>query len=551
VVVFNSNGGNSTNTVTGSAVTPALLVATPATLNYGAVAVGNSTQATLVVTNKGGLAITNGSATITGGPFAVVSGTPFTVPGLGGTNVVISFTPTTAGNFSNAVVFASNGGGSTNALVGTGAVMPSASFVGSPTSGGTPLLVSFNDSSTGTITNRFWNFGDGTITNTTSITLTHTYISAGTYTVSLTVSGPVGTNTATRGGYVVVTTVPGLLAVTPTSLSFGSLITGQTNTKPFQLVNNGGLMLNGSALAAAPFSLSSGTPFTLAPGQTGLVQVAFIPTTGGSFSNVVVFTSNGGNSTNTVTGSAVTPGLLAASPPSVNYGTIAVGTNAQATFVVTNQGGLAISNGTATITGGPFAVVSGTPFAIPGFSSTQVVISFTPVAAGNFSNAVVFASSGGGSTNALMGTGAVVPVAGFVGNPTNGAWPLLVSFTDNSTGTITNRFWNFGDGATSNTTLTNLAHSYGAAGSNTVSLTVSGPLGTDTLGQPNYIIVTNLGPVTITIAVSGTQVQLTWPAGTLQSAVVVTGPYTNIVGAASPYKLPPAEAARFFRVLVQ
>jgi hypothetical protein len=55
----------------------------------------------------------------------------------------------------------------------------------------------------------------------------------------------------------------------------------------------------------------------------------------------------------------------------------------------------------------------------------------------------------------------------------------------------------------------------------------------------------------ITIAVSGTQVQLSWPSGTLQTAVLATGPYTNIVGAASPYKVAPSEAARFFRVQVQ
>jgi PKD repeat protein len=180
-----------------------------------------------------------------------------------------------------------------------------------------------------------------------------------------------------------------------------------------------------------------------------------------------------------------------------------------------------------------------------------VVVSFAPLTAGNFSNAALFASSGGGSTNSLVGTGAVVPVASFVGNPTNGAWPLLVSFIDSSTGTITNRFWNFGDSVTTNATLTNLTHNYGAPGTNTVSLTVSGPVGTNTVSQPNYIIVTNIGPVTIAIAVSGTQVQLTWPSGTLQTAVLATGPYTNIAGAASPYKVAPSEAARFFRVQVQ
>jgi PKD repeat protein len=60
-----------------------------------------------------------------------------------------------------------------------------------------------------------------------------------------------------------------------------------------------------------------------------------------------------------------------------------------------------------------------------------------------------------------------------------------VSFTDASTGTITARLWDFGDGATS--TATNPTHSY-AAGTFSVSLTVNGPGGTDTLTKPNLIV---------------------------------------------------------------
>ncbi|HEV2392215.1 MAG TPA: choice-of-anchor D domain-containing protein [Verrucomicrobiae bacterium] len=549
-VVFSSNGGNSTNTVTGSAVTPGLLAVSPATVNYGTVAVGSNVQATLVVTNEGGLMITNGTVTVAAGPFAVVSGASFTVPGFGSSNVVVRFAPTSAGSFSNAAVFASSGGGSTNALLGVGAVAPVASFTASPTSGTPPLLVSFADTSTGTITNRLWNFGDGGITNTTLSGVNHSYAAVGTYAVSLTVNGPVGTNTLARPGYVVVTNVPALLALSPASWAYGSLITGQSSNKIFQVVNNGGQTLNGTATTATPFSISAGSPFTVSPGQTGLVQVAFSPTTGGSFSNVVVFRSNGGNSTNTVTGSAVTPGLLVVSPASINYGTVAVGSNVQAILVITNEGGLMITNGTVTVAPGPFAVVSGASFTVPGFGSSNVVVRFAPTSAGSFSNAAVFASSGGGSTNALLGVGAVAPVASFTGTPTSGAWPLLVSFTDSSTGTITNRFWNFGDGVTTNTTGTNLTHGYGATGTNTVTLTVSGPVGTNTLTEAGYIVVTNAGPVTITISVSGNQAMLTWPIGTLQTAVQVMGPYTNIVGATSPYPVTPSEAARFFRIQV-
>ena len=44
------------------------------------------------------------------------------------------------------------------------------------------------------------------------------------------------------------------------------------------------------------------------------------------------------------------------------------------------------------------------------------------------------------------------PVADFTGSPTTGTAPLAVTFNDNSTGTISNWFWDFGDSSTTNVT---------------------------------------------------------------------------------------------------
>src|SRR5207245_5615686 len=109
-------------------------------------------------------------------------------------------------------------------------------------------------------------------------------------------------------------------------------------------------------------------------------------------------------------------------------------------------------------------------------------------------NVFVLTSNGGNSTNNLSGTGAFVPVASFSAAPLIGPWPLTVSFTDSSTGTITNRFWDFGDGSTSNTAASSLSHTYSQAGTNTVSLTVSGPVGTNTLSKVGYVVVSNPQP---------------------------------------------------------
>lgn len=79
-------------------------------------------------------------------------------------------------------------------------------------------------------------------------------------------------------------------------------------------------------------------------------------------------------------------------------------------------------------------------------------------------------------------------VADFNASPTSGTAPLTVDFTDKSTGGITSWAWNFGDGATS--TQQSPTHTYTDPGTYTVSLTVTGPAGSDTGTKNNYISVT-------------------------------------------------------------
>jgi PKD repeat protein len=64
---------------------------------------------------------------------------------------------------------------------------------------------------------------------------------------------------------------------------------------------------------------------------------------------------------------------------------------------------------------------------------------------------------------------------------------LTVTFTNTSTGPITNQFWQFGDGGTSS--LVNPSHTYTTGGKFSVTLTVSGLYGTDTLVASNLITV--------------------------------------------------------------
>jgi PKD repeat protein len=78
---------------------------------------------------------------------------------------------------------------------------PVADFTGSPTAGSAPLTVTFNDASSGTVTNWNWDFGDSSTTNLTTNSVVHTY-AAGTYGVTLIVTGPDGVGTNTKAGYI-------------------------------------------------------------------------------------------------------------------------------------------------------------------------------------------------------------------------------------------------------------------------------------------------------------------------------------------------------------
>jgi PKD repeat protein len=173
---------------------------------------------------------------------------------------------------------------------------------------------------------------------------------------------------------------------------------------------------------------------------------------------------------------------------------------------------------------------------------------------------------GTGGMNAVTNTAYIVvanaPVAGFSGTPTNIFVTQTVTFTDASTGSITNWVWSFGDGASvTNITSASVGHAYAAAGSYTVSLTVTGSGGTSTSTRTSYVTVkakTALGGVTLSggkLVFSGTN----GPAGVqyrIMTATNVALPlaswtpvWTNVFAADGSYSYtntPGASASSFF-----
>jgi PKD repeat protein len=96
-----------------------------------------------------------------------------------------------------------------------------AGFGADPKTGARPLVVFFQDLSTGNPTSWSWIFGDGSTS--TEKNPVHTYMNAGSYSVKLKVSGPGGSNGLSRSNYIIVSGAPQptptpTVSPTPTSI---------------------------------------------------------------------------------------------------------------------------------------------------------------------------------------------------------------------------------------------------------------------------------------------------------------------------------------------
>ncbi|WP_281085411.1 PKD domain-containing protein, partial [Methanosarcina acetivorans] len=126
-------------------------------------------------------------------------------------------------------------------------------------------------------------------------------------------------------------------------------------------------------------------------------------------------------------------------------------------------------------------------------------------AAGDYTVNLTVTNAGGSDSEVKIGyitvsessTPEPEPVAAFTADVTSGSAPLTVNFMDQSTGTPTSWFWDFGDGA--NSTDQNPVHTYSAAGNYTVNLTVENAAGSDFELKSDYIKVSEASGSTVTL----------------------------------------------------
>lgn len=170
-------------------------------------------------------------------------------------------------------------------------------------------------------------------------------------------------------------------AVSPTGpVNFGSVGFGSFAEQTFTVSSSGGGMVTGAAAVTAPFSIVSGSPFTLSgAGATQAVRVRFTPTTSTTTASATVsFTANGdtisGIVTGTGTGSAadtIAPSIAITSPTSASTfvatgPSLALGGTASDNVGVTqvtwtnNRGGTGTAAGTTSWSVSAVALQAGT-----------------------------------------------------------------------------------------------------------------------------------------------------------------------------------------------
>jgi autotransporter-associated beta strand protein len=215
------------------------------------------------------------------------------------------------------------------------------------------------------------------------------------------------------------------------------------------------------AASSISSSTVSNTAGILAPGDIGTagkttITGGYVQTAGGTLAVDIGGTTQANTFTNlgsyydfvSVSGSATVAGLITANL--INGYTPSATT---AFTVLTGTGGLVANAGTLGYNGLIPVYTNGVLY---GGKYMQVLVAGNNLILTNYGVSVAALAAKFSPTNAV------------------GVAPATPTFTDNSTGVITNRHWNFGDGNTLDTTSTSVSHTYSVVGTYTVTLTVYG-----------------------------------------------------------------------------
>ncbi len=427
----NASGSPTVYSVQGTGV-EATFAISPPSLSFGNVVIGTNSVLQATVNNPGTSDLVISNITSSDGQFTFAPNT-FPVTILPGGNQIfdVTFTPTAAGLLTGSLTFAHNASGSPTvySVQGTGVEAtftispPNLSFGNVVIGTNSVLQATVNNPGTSDLVISNITSSDGQFTftpNTFPVTIlpggnqifdvTFTPTAAGLTTGSLTFAHNASGSPTVYS--VQGTGVEATFTISPPSLSFGNVVIG-TNSVLQATVNNPGtsdLVISNITSSDGQFTFAPNTfPVTILPGGNQIFDVTFTPAAAGLTTGSLTFAHNasGSPTSYSLQGNGVSP-TFQITPPNLNFGSVAIGSNATLQATVNNSGtsDLVISNLVSSNVQFTFAPNTFPITIIPG-GSQVFDVTFTPAAAGLTTGSLTFTHNASGSPTvySVQGTG--------------------------------------------------------------------------------------------------------------------------------------------------
>jgi hypothetical protein len=209
------------------------------------------------------------------------------------------------------------------------------------------------------------------------------------------------------------TAATSVLSVSPSSVAFGTVSVGSEVTKTVQLASTGtaSVTISGMAFSGSGISVSGlALPLTLAAGKDASLTITYKPSSAGTLAGSVSIASNASDPSEVVglSGTATTSptSALTATPSSIAFGNVVVGTQTTQTIRLTNSGtanvtvsGLAPSVAAVSVSG------LSVPMTLAPGTSANFTAAFKPTAASSVSGAITVTSNATDSSMPIELTG--------------------------------------------------------------------------------------------------------------------------------------------------
>ena len=241
------------------------------------------------------------------------------------------------------------------------------------------------------------------------------------------------------------TSQPGQLTASSASLAFGTVPVGGSQTGSAVVTNTGGsnVTISQAMLTGASFSLSRPSfPLTIAPGQSTTVNLSFTPLAIGTTTGNLTLASNAANPSLglSLSGTGVAAGQLTASPASLDFGSVLLGSSNTLAGSLINSGGSSFTISQASIAGAGFSMSGlSLPLTLAPGQSASLTTTFAPQAGGSVSGSLTLVSNGANSTLNLPLTAIGLVPGALVANPATATFgTVLVGNSKSLTETLTN-----------------------------------------------------------------------------------------------------------------